>query len=526
MKNITQHSIKLVLIGALSFGLTGCKDFLDLKPLDNRVEQNFFKTESDANEALTSVYDVLQWHTNAGGGGFSPDPLLSDIASDDSFAGGGSRSDAPEMIHIDQHKISPTNSLIRTYWSNHYNGIYRANLLISKLPGINASDDFKKKVLAEAKFLRAFFYLDLVRSFENIPLILAPQNPSEYCQPQATPKQTFTQIVTDLEEAIPDLANSTLRDNKAHATKWAAKALLARAYLFYKGVYNDELTAGDKTINAQAALNHLKDIINTSGHDLLDNYEDIFKRSNEFSVESVWEISYSNDNPWWDWNYIQGGEGNMQPLQQGPRIADDPNYNTGWSFAPVTLSLVNAFEANDPRKEATILFQETELTGSVTTGYQHTGYYSQKYTTTKEYTPALGQYELNWGNNYRSIRFADVLLMAAELDLMAGEGNAQNYFTRVRDRVNMPFKAVSIDNIFLERRVELALEGIRYWDLLRRGQTAASQAITIQNVRGPGYTDDQADYNITYNSATKGFYPIPQSEIDLCGGILSKNDGY
>src|SRR5690606_34825429 len=134
--------------------------------------------------------------------------------------------------------------------------------------------------------------------------------------------------------------------------------------------------------------------------------------------------------------------------------------------------------------------------------------------------------ELNWGNNYRSIRFADVLLMAAELDLMAGEGNAQNYFTRVRDRVNMPFKAVSIDNIFLERRVELALEGIRYWDLLRRGQTAASQAITIQNVRGPGYTDDQADYNITYNSATKGFYPIPQSEIDLCGGILSKNDGY
>src|SRR5690606_11888260 len=197
MKNITQHSIKLVLIGALSFGLTGCKDFLDLKPLDNRVEQNFFKTESDDNEALTYVYDVLQWHTNAGGGGFSPDPLLSDIASDDSFAGGGSRSDAPEMIHIDQHKISPTNSLIRTYWSNHYNGIYRANLLISKLPGINASDDFKKKVLAEAKFLRAFFYLDLVRFFENIPLILAPQNPSEYCQPQATPKQTFTQIVTD-----------------------------------------------------------------------------------------------------------------------------------------------------------------------------------------------------------------------------------------------------------------------------------------------------------------------------------------
>jgi len=526
MKTSIIDPIKITLAVLLSVCSSGCKDFLELNPLDNRVEQNFFKTENDANEALTSVYDALQWHTAAGGGGFSPDPLLSDIASDDSFAGGGSRSDAPDMIAIDQHKISPVNSLIRTYWSNHYTGIFRANLLLQKLPGMSAADDFKKRTAAEAKFLRAFFYFDLVRFYENIPLILAPQTPDEYCTAQASPEQTYNQIATDLEEAIQDLPALTLAANKAHATKWAAKALLARVFLFYHGVYGKDLVAGSKTINSQAVLAHLTDLINTSGHDLLDNYADIFKKASEFSVESVWEISYSNDNPWWDWNYIQGGEGNMQPLQQGPRISADPNYTSGWSFAPVTQSLADAFETGDPRRDATILFEEPELTGSVTEGYQHTGYYSQKYTTVKEYAPALGQYELNWGNNYRCIRFADVLLMAAELDLMAGGTNAQTYYNRVRDRVDMPGKTVSLDNIYQERRVELALEGVRYWDLLRRGLQVSGQAITVQNIRGPHYTGDQADYNITFNTATKGFFPIPQSEVDLCAGVLKKNAGY
>ncbi|CAM3732494.1 RagB/SusD family nutrient uptake outer membrane protein [Mucilaginibacter galii] len=516
MNNINKYTTTIILAGLLTMAGTGCKKFLELTPLDNRVEQNFYKTEKDANEALNSVYDALQWHTNAGGGGFSPDPMMADIASDDSYAGGGSRSDSPEMIQIDQQKLLTNNSLIRVYWANHYTGIYRANLLLQKLPGITMSDAAKAKITAECKFLRAFFYFDLAKWYGNIPLILAPQAPSEYCTAQATPAETFNQIAKDLVEAIPVLDKSDLRTSKAHATRWSAEGLLGRIYLFYKGVYKAELQAGSVAVNGAYVLTQLKDLIANSGHDLLTNYADNFTKANEFSKESVWEISYSNDNPWFDWNYIQGGEGNMQPQMQGPRIDGDPSYNTGWSFAPVAQELYDAYEANDPRRAATIINMETDLKGKVTTGYQHTGFFSKKYTTTNEYRTTAGQYELNWGNNYRSIRYSDVLLMAAELDLANGGGSAQGYLNKVRGRVSLPNKTVSLAAIYQERRAELALEGIRYWDLLRQGLPAAAQAITISGKRGPGYNGDQVDYNVTFNQATKGLFPIPQSERDQC----------
>lgn len=520
----TTKQLTIVLLAALILtGSSSCEKFLDLAPLDNRVEQNFYKTEKDAQEALNSVYDALQWHTAAGGGGFSPDPMLSDIASDDSYAGGASRSDSPDMIQIDQHNVLTTNSLVRIYWSNHYTGIYRANLLLQKLPDIPMSDETRARITAECKFLRAHFYFDLAKWFGNIPLILAPQSPGEYCTPQAEPAQTFGQIAQDLVEAFPALEKADLRTSKAHATRWSAQALLARVYLFYKGVYNADLQAGTTAVNAAYALEQLRDLINNSGHALLENYADNFTKENEFSLESVWEISYSSDNPWFDWNYIQGGEGNMQPLMQGPRINGDPNYNSGWSFAPVTQELNNAFEANDPRREATILSQTDNLSGTVSTGYQHTGLFSKKYTTTNEYRPVNGQYELNWGNNYRSIRFSDVLLMAAELELATGGSQAQGYLNQVRSRVDLPEKPATLANIYQERRVELALEGHRYWDLLRQGLNVANQNISIQTRRGPGYVGDQIDFNVTFNTATRGLFPIPQSEIDQCAGVLKPN---
>jgi len=523
MKTNIKYTTTIILAGLLTFSSSGCKKFLELSPIDNRVDQNFYKTEKDANEALNSVYDALQWHTNAGGGGFSPDPMMADIASDDSYAGGSSRSDSPDMIQIDQQKIAPTNSLPRVYWGNHYTGIYRANLLLQKLPDINMGAAAKAKIAAECKFLRAFFYFDLAKWFGNIPLITAPQNPGEYCVANASPAQTFNQIATDLVEAIPVLEKADLRTSKGHATRWSAEGLLGRIYLFYKGVYKAELQAGSTAVNGAYVLAQLQDLITNSGHDLLGNYADNFTKANEFSKESVWEISYSNDNPWYDWNYIQGGEGNMQPLMQAPRIEGDPIYSTGWSFAPVTQELYDSFEANDPRRTATIINMETEIKGKVTTGYQHTGFFSKKYTTVPDYRPATGQYELNWGNNYRSLRFSDVLLMAAELDLTNGGSQAQNYFNKVRGRVSLGSKTVTLANIYQERRVELALEGIRYWDLLRQGLPAASQAITISGKKGPGYNGDQVDYNVTFNQATRGLFPIPQSELDQCSSVLKPN---
>jgi starch-binding outer membrane protein, SusD/RagB family len=525
MKKTYIYISRLLLAGAITFSTTNCRDFLDLQPLDTRVESNFFKTESDAREALVSIYDVLQWNSVIG---FHPTPMLLDIASDDAYAGGASRTDSPNLIEINQQRIRTTNNEIHGLWRKHYIGIFRANLLLERINEVEASEEFKKRLTAEAKFLRAHFYLDLVRFYENVPLVTRTLvDPSEYNQPQATPKEVFDQIALDLEEAIADLPELTLRANQARATKWAAKGLLARAYLFYNGVYNQDMQAGTTTVNGQRALQHLTDIIGQSGHNLAGNYADLFTKNNEFSVESVWEISYSDANPWWDWGYIQGGEGNMQPQMQGPRVKNPAveNYERGWSFAPVSQSLYNAFEANDPRREATIL-EESEIESGIDKGFQHTGYFSKKYTTTREYAPTAGQPELNWGNNYRSLRFADVLLMAAELSVTTGGGNAQEYLDRVRTRVGLPSKPATLENILQERRVELALEGQRYWDLMRRGTNAANTAITKRNQRGPLYTGDQIDFDVTFNTATRGFFPIPQSEVDLSNSILKQNAGY
>ncbi|WP_197088555.1 RagB/SusD family nutrient uptake outer membrane protein [Rufibacter radiotolerans] len=526
MKNIAKKTSTLFLSALLLGASAGCEDFLDRSPLDTRTEDNFYRTQADATEALIGVYDVLQWNTVIG---FHPTPLVLDILSDDAYSAGQASSE-PNLLQMDRHQILTTNGEVQGLWKKHYIGISRANTLLQRIQGINAPEDFKKRTIAEAKFLRAHFYLDLVRFFENVPLILAPQAPSEYNQPQATPKAVYDQIALDLTEAMADLPASNLRQSTGRATKWAAKALLAKTYLFYKGVYNQDLQAGSTAVTAQVALQHLNDIITTSGHDLLPNYADNFTRANEFSVEAVWEISYSDENPWYDWGYIQGGEGNMQPQQQGPRIKNPAteNYLAGWSTATPTQELYDAFEANDPRRDATIL-AETELAGgkaNLNIGYQHTGYFSQKYTTSKEYAPAAGQLELNWGNNYRAIRFSDVLLMAAELRLSTG-GDAQTLLNRVRSRVGLPEKPATLANIFQERRVELALEGHRYWDLLRRGTAVANAAITVNRTTLPAnYEGAVSDFKIQFNSARKGFLPIPQSELDLSAGTLKPNAGY
>jgi len=520
MKKIFNYTLAL----CASMFVAGCDDFLDKEPLDQRVDTNFFKTESDAMEALVSVYDALQWNSLQG---FHPSDMFLDVASDDAFAGGASSSDVPNIQQIDNHAILTTNNEVQGLYRKYFIGIQRANALLEKIDSVDASKEFKAQVTAESKFLRAYFYLDLVRFYENVPLITKTLVVSESFQPQAKPADIYNQIARDLWEAKDGLPATISRDGRV--TKWAAEALLARAYLFYNGVYKGDLTAGTKTIDRAAALALLEDVIQNSGHRLLDNFADNFTKANEFSDESLFEISYSDLRSWGDWGYIQGGEGNIGIQMRGPRLDEVGKeiYETGWSMSTVSQSLVDAFSDSDPRKTATLLSQ-TEFKGKFTVGYQHTGYYNKKYTTSKDYKPTLGgAQELNWGNNYRVIRYSDVLLMAAELQVLLGNaGTAKGYLDQVRDRVDMPLVAATLDNIYQERRLEFALEGIRYWDLLRRGLDVAATAINSQNVRGPLYQGDQITFNITFNQARKGFFPIPQNELDIQDGKMNQNDGY
>jgi hypothetical protein len=514
------------LIVASTVFISSCDSFLDEQPLDQRVESNFYQTEQDAQEALVAIYDVLQWNTVVG---FHVPEMLSDIASDDVYAGGASRNDAPNIIEIDKHNIRTTNGEVHGLWQKYYTGIYRANKYLAEIEGLDANQAFLDRTIAEAKFLRAYFYFDLVRFFQNVPLITEPlDNPDEYNQPQAAPADVYNQIAQDLVEAVPHLPVTIPANEQGRISKWAGQALLAKVYLYYSDVFGQDLTAGSQTVDRAFAITMIDSVITQSGHDLLPNYEDNFKPDFEFSNESVFEISYSDSRPWYDWGFIQGGEGNMAPQMQGPRVDEPANedYQRGWSFSPVTNELVDAFDPNDPRLDATVLF-ESELNAGITVGYQHTGKYTQKYTTHKSYEPSDGQLELNWGNNYRVIRFSDVLLMGAELHLKnSNPTTAENYLNRVRLRVGLGTVPATMENIKNERRIELALEGHRYWDLQRYGQQEAEQNISVQGEVQPGYQGDAPDFEITYNTTKEGLFPIPQSEIDISNGDLQQNNGY
>ncbi len=502
------------------FLFNGCsEDFLDRQPLDREVSTNFYQTEQDAMEALTAVYDVLGY--DQANPSWAPFCTVSDMLSDDSYAGGSDPNDGMDEDELNTYNISPSNVIAHAIWVKNYIGIYRANLLMEKIVDVDASDEFKNRLVAECKFLRAYFHFDQVRFFENVPMLTATiKGPSEYAQDQDPVDMVYNQIALDLVEAAEFLPAVIPAEDAGRISKWAAKALLARVYLFYNGVYGAELKAGELTVDRAKALEYLEDLIANSGHDLFADYSQNFKIAGENGIESVFEISHGDTPPWWDWGYARGGEGNLAAQMQGPRVTGSENWNRGWSFGIPGQKLVNDF-GDDPRLAMTIV-REEELDGTLTEGYQHTGYFSRKYSSDAEHWGSGGQFELNRTCNFRVIRFSDVLLMAAEL----GSPNAQTYLDRVRARVGLGSIPATPENIYAERRLELSLEGIRYFDVIRKGMAYASQELTVVGLRGPKYIDEQIVYDHTFDPATKGFLPIPQNEIDISGGLFQQNDGY
>lgn len=508
--------ILIVIVAIYSFGCG--EEFVDLNPKSSIVSTSFYQTEEELFEALVAVYDVLG---NQSQSGWAPAQFISDILSDDSFAGGGDAADGTEQDQLNTFVIPTTNDKAYSIWARNYVGIYRANLYLSEVGGIETEGNFASRTSAEAKFLRAYYYFELLRFFENVPLLVRIiSGPSEFIQTQNPVDEVYNQVALDLVEAIVDLPTEIPAEENGRISKWAAEALLARVYLFYNDVYGLELIAGETTVDRSTALAYLEDLISNSNHDLLASYDDIFRLSSEFSVESVFEISHGDAPVWWDWGYPQGGEGNLAAQLQGPRVTGSAGWDRGWSFATVSNKLATDL-SGDPRYDATIL-DEGEIDGNLIYGYQHTGFYSQKYSSDAEHYGSGGQFELNRTCNYRVIRYADVLLMAAEL----GSSNAQSYLDAVRARVGLGSVPVSMDNIMQERRLELALEGHRYFDVIRKGMDYADQELTVQEDRGSLYQDRQEVYNTTFNRATKGFLPIPQQEIDLSAGAFIQNDGY
>jgi hypothetical protein len=311
----------------------------------------------------------------------------------------------------------------------------------------------------------------------------------------------MTQIETDLTDAIDNLPETVSGNEMGRVTKSAAQALLARAYLFS----NDATKMSDV-----ASL--CEEIITSNLYSLEPNYADIFDRQHEFGVESIFEIAYTESSlqGWWQFG-SGGGEGNVGTQFIGMRDYNGPTYATGWGFCPISTELVTAMSA-DPRFTHTVIDAAALQGASYTAGYQNTGYFMKKYAPISTNAALDGDVALNWGTNTRVIRYADVLLMAAEANARTNsESTALGYLNQVRNRVGLPAKSSSgaqlIDDIMEERRFELACEGNRFHDLVRTGKA-------LEVLGSQGY------------QSHNNYFPIPQNELDASNGALTQNPGY
>lgn len=493
-------NIKIITgIIALFMVSTGCEKFVDYDPVeDYQITANdYLKTADDYQKMVVGVYTPLQW--------LYANPVIGDVASDNSVAGGENATDILGLQQIDDYTTNPNNSYLTEAWKSCYEGINRANYLHenkSKLDFIG-----KDALYGEVYFLRAYYYFELVRMFGDVPLFVDKRlTASDSRQFERTAKaDVYAQIETDLNTAIGSLP--PVNAQKGRATRFAAQALLGKVLLYQR--------------KFDSAAEVLENVVN-GPFGLVPNFADIFLESGENGIESVFEIQYSNISPFYDWSNPGRGQGNLAVQMCGVRNLEGTSpYEKGWSANLPTQDLADAFSPGDQRKDVTILDIEAYKNANpsmnikyLVAPYKNTGFYNQKYHPRKGQTS--GQIELNYTNNYRTIRYADVLLMAAEAynrSTTPDDDKARLYLNWVRRRA-FGDQQHDVDNnlsgpalkqaIWDERRLELAMEGDRFFDLVRTEQAASK--IT-------GFVSNKNE-----------LFPIPQQEVDISG--LTQNPNY
>jgi hypothetical protein len=452
--------------------MSSCKkSFLDVKPKGLDLESNYYRNQAEAFKGLVAVYDVVGWT----GGGYVTKVNALDAASDDHLAGGGGANDITDLQVWSNYTLSPSTGPQGELWRKGFSGVFRANIILQKLPGVPMDATLKKRYAAEAKFLRAYFYFDLVRLFKNVPLFTEPVAPDQmYNVKQATPDDVYKQIEKDIAEATPDLPPTVPASTEGgRMTQEIARAVLGKVYLWQK-----KYAAAATEF---AAVNGTPGVTNQYGHKLLANYADLFKSSNKFNAESIFEIGYTSTSAG-GWGCVSCTEGNVLNIMTGPRgytriQPGAPDYVSGWSFIVITPDLFNAIHF-DPRYKATVANLDSLKTNGIADyapGYNNTGYFLEKFAGRESNkSTGGGVAELNFPQNIYEIRLADTYLLEADA-LVSGGGDlvrAAALLNAVRARVSLPPVAATLDNIIQERRLELAGEGHRWLDLVRWGKAA------------------------------------------------------
>jgi starch-binding outer membrane protein, SusD/RagB family len=509
MKHLFIKTFSLLLIVAT---LISCKKWVDYNPHEDfRItEADYLKSESDYRTMAVSTYTPLQWLNQA--------VQIGDIASDNSVSGGENASDVLPLQQIDDYTHTPVNGQLEEIWKAAYEGVNRTNYMIQykdkNIAGQSVEFAGKDALYGEVKFNRAYYYFTLVKFFGDVPLFTDRRlGLTDSRALSKSPKaDVYKQIEKDLTEAIavlPAVATANQPQAlKGRVTKYAAQALLGKVYL-----YQNKFTEAATVLEA---------VISSNAFTLVPNFGNIFLNSGENGPESVFEIQYSNGSPYYNWGGVTRGQGNLFVQQSGVRGLNGSAampYASGWSTGLPTQNLANAYAAGDQRKAVTILDIEAyknanpalNITYQVAP-YKNTGLYNQKYHPRKGETS--GQLELNYLNNYRAIRYAEVLLMAAEAynrSATPNDAKAREYLNLVRRRAfgdnlhDITASGTALKQaIWDERRLELGMEGDRFFDLVRTGLAATK--IT-------GFVAGKHEV-----------FPIPQQEVSISG--IKQNPGY
>jgi hypothetical protein len=498
------------------------KDFLEVEPKGTNLETGYYKNETEAFAGLVAVYDKMRKNS----GGFENMITMMNAGSDDHYAGGGNETDGLGIQGFSNFTLSPT-IMEPVLWSEHYQGIYRANYLLTKLPGIPMDTKLIERYTAECKALRANYYFNLVRMFNNIPLITVPLLTSEfYSVKQAAPTEVYSQIESDLNDAISVLPVTVPAAEAGRFTQGAARALLGKVYLFHNYINKkypkspvDNTDYLDLAAKEFAVVNGTPGGTSQYGYKLLTIYGDLWTTDNKFNTESVLEVAHTSISSA-SWavhpitSYGDAAEGNVVNVMCGPRLytkiaSPAPDLPSGWSFNVFTQVFYDVIKT-DPRFAATVLdLKALTATGKATydPGYQDTGYFLNKFIPRKvDESKGTGDIVLNYRQNSYVIRLADSYLMEAEAIVETNPTRAQALLDAVRARVNLASTPVSLAAIKAERRLELAGEGHRFFDLVRWGDAA-----TVLTSRG-------------FKPNKNEVFPIPYQELQ--NTLLVQNPGY
>ena len=556
---------KIIFLLITTLTLISCDSFLDSDNMVQKDTSNYPKNAKEVEELLTGTYSILP-SVNVNQCTF----FVSELLSDDRL-GGGAAVDR-SWAALDQMK-KVNDNMFSDLWKKMYYGIYRTNLLLEVIDNIQVWSTPQQKdiIKAEAHFLRAYFYLELSRTFGNVPLSL---NTLAENLPRSSADEVYAQIAADLKYAIETLPSNTFEQDKArsgHSTKWAAQGMMARTFLFYTGYYKKDAMplAGGGEITRQQVINWLDDCIKNSGHDMIPSFHSLWPYGNKATApdykytadnniqwigedgannETVFAIKYSifGEDPTF---LYYSNQAVLYFSIREQNYADIFPFGAGWGGGPVATNLVNdwkTLEPTDPRREASILDVDnpneglTKYTWGSSMQIQETGFWQKKYIAINAHQlndkkePIIANYScVLYGRtpSYKVdntqdqviLRFADILLMMAELKKDA------SYIDLVRDRVGLgSVGAYTEEALRNERRWELAFEGVRYYDLLRWG--TVGNALNKQNgikVKNNGVDEVMSYDNINGRyQQTGGFLPVPQTQIDLSGGVLTQTPGW